>query len=290
MTNKYYLLKVWRSRGRDAAVRELKKLTDADALALLSPKAVSFPLIYALYPELKSRNYLLSGSKAVFDAVCIIAVKLEGKNMRGIPDEESLKWILMTGSEYLGSSPEQDEYDEIIDYAAALYCDNFAETEVLTQIANVIYKRNRRGLFIHDLSAALFRTADPATLRYIARQLLSQNDFDVNLTCELMGFEHPKTEAARKALYEEYSNWLGEHKDYLYVTGQYFNETSEPIHVRHDREAKALGKKIFPKDRTPVVPLNEKEYAKLLALRGDPGRPHITYYTDKNLPYCGKED
>ncbi|MDR1821112.1 MAG: hypothetical protein LBQ91_01610 [Oscillospiraceae bacterium] len=290
MTNKYYLLKVWRSRGRDAAIRELKKLTDADALAVLSPKTASFPLIYALYPELKTRNYILSGSKAIFDAVCVIAVKLEGKDMRGIPDEESLKWILMTGSEYLGSSPEQDEYDEIIDYAAALYCDNFAETEVLTQLADVIYKRNRRGLFIHDLSSALFRTADPDTLRHIARQLLSQNEFDVKLTCELMGFEYHKTANARKALYDEYTSWLKEHKDYLYITGQYFNETSEPIHVRHDREAKALGKKIFPKDRTPVVPLTENEYAQLLAMRGDPGRPHITYYIDNDLPANGKED
>ncbi len=64
---------------------------------------------------------------------------------------QTLKWIFETGKNWDGPSVGHDPYDAVIDYTVALLIIVYEDKHILKEVAGLIFKRNRRGLYFHDL-------------------------------------------------------------------------------------------------------------------------------------------
>ncbi|MDR2502710.1 MAG: hypothetical protein LBC78_05625 [Oscillospiraceae bacterium] len=278
-----YLDKYWKSRGANAlraAFGQIIRTNRKQGQQLLAAPENSFPVIYILAPVIESAKLVEALPDRVKFAM-YITLRRSGQNFRaklysdalggsvGEPPYEALKWMILTGAKWDGPSSGHDAFDAAIDLAAAYFAEKYDDPEVYSTLAETIFRRNRQGLAIHDLVWGFFHTVSLGALAYIARNLLSSNPADVDLTCELMGFEKPATQKERQALFDEYMAWLSEHRKYLYATGEYFNQTSRPFHVRHDREAKHISKEINPRDRTALTALTSEERQTLEVFRAN---------------------
>jgi hypothetical protein len=255
-----------------------------EAVSLLQDEHNSFPVLYLLAPEVERLGLAETLPERARHAM-YITLRRGGASERAElyrrtltwdenapdgtrePPYDCIAWMIRTGAAWDGPSAGHDDFDAAMDLAAAYLAEKYDEPELLAMLVELMFRRNRKGLPTHDLVWGFFRTADPGALAAIAKYLLSDDAADVELTCELMGFEKPEGARARRALYEEYTAWLAENRPYLYVTGEHFNQTSMPYHVRHDREAKFLKHEISPRDRTPKAPLTENEYRALEVFR-----------------------
>ena len=185
---------------------------------------------------------------------------------------KTLRWMLATGKGWDGPQEGHDAYDAALDYAAALLTDEFDDTAALPDIADLIFRRNRKSFYIHDLVWSFFQTLDADALKLVAVRLKSSNNKDVELAGKLLGIDisAPTDRRKRAALYDQYIRWLDENKPYLYLTGEHFQMTSQPNHLDFDREAKYLNKSISPRWRTPEDPLTEDEAECLAVFRQEP--------------------
>ncbi len=251
-----------------------------EALRLVNADALSFPVLFilredieelGLYPELSPRNLA---------AIQVCALKSKPARRFYIPTDlldadavlTTLRWMLATGKYWDGPSHEHDAYDAVMDYASALLTGTFDDKEALPHIAELIFRRNRKGYYIHDLVWSFFQAPDPDALVLVASRLKSSDPRDVELAGRLLGLELPSTLDRRRLaiLYERYLRWLEENRQYLYLTGEHFQMTSQPHHLDVDREAKYLQKAISPRDQTPAIPLTEDEMDCLNRFRQTP--------------------
>jgi hypothetical protein len=183
--------------------------------------------------------------------------------------------------------PEQghDAYDAVLDYAAALLTAVLDDKAALPDIADLIFRRNRSGVYIHDLVWAFFQTLETDALRLTALRLKSNDARDAELAGRLLHLELPlfADRRARAEVYDTYIHWLDANGPYLYLTGEHFQMTSRPNHLDVDREAKYLDKPISPRDRTPNGPLTGSELASLDAFRQMPEdeRELLAQYSQK---------
>lgn len=169
-----------------------------------------------------------------------------------------LTWMLKTGSAEDGLN---DEYDEVLDAAASLVIKTYKDNSVLPMVANMIFKRNRKGYLIHDLVWCFFQARTPDCLRLIAEYLRSSNQRDVQLARQLLHFIPDETGdgADLQKQYRNFHTWLQENNPYLYFTGENLQFSSDPKPCRVDLDAKYLCKSISPYDRKPFQPLTESE-------------------------------
>jgi len=246
---------------------------------------MSFPVLYILSEEIENNGVVGSLPNRAKHAMYIVTEKNGEKNRSAIykreiagsdqaiiePTQESLRWMILSGWDWDGPSGAQDSYDAALDAAVAFFADKYDDAEVMQKAAELMFRRNRKGLTVHDLAWGFYKTANPNALSYVARHLTSDNPSDVELTVKLMGFDDPGTKSGRRALYDEYTKWLSENKKYLYTTNEHFSSTSKPYSVRHDREAKFLDCEIDPRERAPKKPLTDAERAMLNAYRFEKG-------------------
>jgi len=270
----------WRGHGVTSLRRRFTNTVSYSrerAEALLRDDMNTFPVIYILSEDIETLGlvpalpvralqsmYLLTKKSGDTKRSALYSQALDGDTD---PGRECLVWMIKTGAEWDGPSTKLDEYDAAIDTAVAYLADTYDEPEALRIAAELMFRRNRRGLNIHDLAWGFYRTAEPDALTYIAKHLISDNEIDVELTCKLMGFDDPGTKSGRAQLLEEYLGWLSEHRPYLYATAESFNSTSKPYSIRHDREAKFLRREIEPRTRSPKKPLTTSELQVLYAHR-----------------------
>ena len=62
----------------------------------------------------------------------------------------TLRWMLATGKYWDGPSREHDAYDAVLDYTSALLTGRYDDRAALPDIVELIFRRNRKGLYIHD--------------------------------------------------------------------------------------------------------------------------------------------
>jgi hypothetical protein len=270
---------MWRTHGSAAlkstfystAVRDRER-----AARYLNDADTSFPVLFILMPELEKLGLYKELSARNLHALRVCArkqQKLEAylTHLSGEIGEDAAReyyhWMVETGIGWDGPSAGRDEFDEVIDRTAALLIAAHSDDTLLVPIAELIFRRNRRGLFIHDLVWGFFQSADAAALAVIAKYIRSKDDADTQLACELLGLNAPEGESAKREVFDSFSEWLGENRPYLYLTGEHFQATSAPRPLGRDLEAKYLHREISPKDRAPKTPLEEHELKALEQFR-----------------------
>lgn len=155
-----------------------------------------------------------------------------------------------------------DKDNEVLDRTAILLTRVHGDKTILPNIVDMIFYRNREGLFTHDLIWAFFEAKDPFSLMLIANYLGSAEDKDVILARELLdfvpGIDMTSGKNSRKQ-YIKFLYWLEENYPFLYFTGESFQRTSRPIPYVVDLEAKYLQKAVSIITGKPLAPFTEKE-------------------------------
>ena len=258
--------------------RRLAAVNRREAVRLLDDERLTFPPLFTLLPDIYDYKLTDALSPRNLAAVKICARKLSrvgrSAGRADTADDDALygalTWMFETGRDYEANGENQDDFEAVIDYAAALLVIDFEETSILPEVANLIFRRHRRGRPVHDLIWCFFQTLDSDALSRVAGNLLSQDSGDVTLSCKMLGLETPEERDRREAkhLHGDYIAWLEENRPYLYATGEHLQQTSRPKHLDVDSEAKYLGKELSPRYRAPVEPLTEREVACLHEYRG----------------------
>lgn len=267
-----YLDNMWLSGGIYRLKRTFNELAMRDrqeALRLLDDEGLTFPVLYILMHEINVHKLYTGLNRRNRTAIQICAAKIKrldiSETAADVQDGQTLyeavRWMFDTGKNWAGPNEEHDDYDAVIDYVSAILVIYFEDREALKDIAGLIFWRNRKGVFIHDLVWSFFQTLDKDALAIIAGYLLSDNQKDVQLAGKLLGLEVPvpSNRGEAKKIHRQCLNWLDDNKPYLYTTGEHFQMTSHPKHFDADKEAKYLGKEISPRYRAPVEPLTENE-------------------------------
>ncbi|MEL4106834.1 hypothetical protein AAFA46_08375 [Oscillospiraceae bacterium WX1] len=246
-----------------------------EALNQLDDDSLLFPVFFLLLRDVAAHDMSgdLNGRNAIAYGLCADKIKnLPGPRMApDAADEDALaltlRWILETGKNEPTDPILRNEFDAVIDYAAALLIIKFDDKTALPLVADLIFRRNRQGLLIHDLVWSFFQTLDTATLLHIADNLLSSNPKDAALAQKLLHVEAADPGEDKRALHRRVTDWIRENGPYLYLTGEHLQQITNPVHLRCDREAKYLNKEISPRYRAPLEPLSTAERACLSRYR-----------------------
>lgn len=217
-----------------------------------------------LYGDLSSRNIntLKTCAQILKDE------KLESKVMHlQVENQEityqSLRWMVDTGVVDDGYN---DDFDAILDSSVAILTQTYKDKAILPSVADLIFKRNRKGLLIHDLTWGFFQSKDPVTLKLVAQYLLSPEKKDVALAKSLLNYDGTigvsKNSSNRKQ-YTSYLSWLNDNYSFLYFTGESFQLTSKPTPYKVDLGSKYLCKSIFAHNKKTIVPLTKVESRRL---------------------------
>lgn len=198
---------------------------------------------------------IISGKKS--DEASEAAISLNDETVHSV-----LMWMFQTGIADDGLS---EEFDEILDITASILIKTHHEQAILPSVADLIFQRNRKDAYAHDLTWAYFQSHSPEALRHIAKKLTSNDRRDVKLACTLLNFDPDelKTLRDRQKKYSDFSTWLDENNSYLYFTNESFQLTNSPNVCGVDLEAKYLSKEISPKSRKPLSPLTAQELSSL---------------------------
>lgn len=238
------------------------------AFMLLNDERLMFPCLFILMNEIIKLELYDNLNKRNAAALKICAEKTKNQELLNAAGKVSandnteiqpvLRWMFKTGVNWDGPDEDYDTYDAIIDYIAVILIRKYKDKTILPDVAELIFRRNRKGLFIHDLVWSFFQSFDPYALRLIAKYLLSSNHNDTELACKLLHLNMPQN-LPRGKLYNDYMYWLKENSPFLYSSGEYFQSTSDPEPLKVNMEAKYLCKKISQRKKGTLEPLTEKE-------------------------------
>ncbi len=264
-----------------------------EAVLLINDKKLSFPVLFILSDDIYALDLFREMCPRNETAMRLCAYMTIPP---GLPDTTrtpadaglilmTLRWMLTTGKDWDGPYRGHDAYDAVMDYVSALLTGTYEDKTVLPDIADLIFRRNRKGLYIHDLVWSFFQTIDADALAEVAGRLKSSDRRDVELAGRLLRLDIPARPDRNNLapLYERYNRWLDENRPYLYLTGEHFQMTNKPNHLDIDREAKYLNKSISPRFRTPDVPLTVHETACLnqYRLASEDEREILASYSQK---------
>lgn len=155
-----------------------------------------------------------------------------------------------------------DEHDEFLDVSASILIKIHKDKTILPAIVDIIFFRNREGLFSHDLIWTFFQARDPYSLMLIANYLDSDDINDVKLARKLLDFVPSVDMTIEKDTKKQYMNffyWLKENYSFLHFTGESFQRTTNPVPYIVALDAKYLGRQVSILTGKPFVSLTKKE-------------------------------
>ncbi|MGI5985050.1 MAG: hypothetical protein GXY01_04040 [Clostridiales bacterium] len=244
-----------RFRGAGACrnmFRKLGKERRQNAVSLVNDGRLFFASLFILRPEIDELNLMEELSERNRTALRICEKMLEEKNLSDEPgssvplnSEELhsvLLWMFSTGAYDDGLN---DDFDQVLDTSASVLIKTHHEKTILPVMANMVFKRNQKGKYIHDLVWACFQSRDADALRIIASRLRSSAPKDAELARMLLHLPQDvplRSNYDRQNQYTSYLSWLKENDPYLYFTGESFQFCNEPVPCAVDLEAKYLCK------------------------------------------------
>ncbi|MCG8485609.1 MAG: hypothetical protein MJA31_20045 [Clostridia bacterium] len=272
LNNFSYLDRIRFSHGTNQLRTDFYQIGQRDrqeAVKLINEKRLRFYSLFALLPEIQTLDLYGDLNSRNINALKTCAQILQDKKLESkvthlhVENKEmthqALKWMVETGSEDDGYN---DDFDGVIDSSVALLTQTYQDKTVLPKAAELIFKRNKRGLLIHDLTWGFFQSKDPVTLTLVAQYLLSPEKKDVKLARNLLNYDRTigvSKNTSNRKLYASYLSWLNDNYSFLYFTGESFQLTSRPTPYRVDLGSKYLCKSIYPHNKTTIVPLTERE-------------------------------
>ncbi|MDF2672080.1 MAG: hypothetical protein K0R09_345 [Clostridiales bacterium] len=257
--------------GRDRLTDYYTKLSKKNlkmAMDLINQESLSFTALFLLQPTINALSIfenLSIRNKIGIDLINettmynepVNSIYLSPKHVQKV--YSVMKWVLETGAPDDGLS---DKFDELLDISAAVLTKEYRDWSVLPVITDMIFKRNKRGFFIHDLVWAFFESRDTKSLVLIGNKLQSEEPRDVELACKLLSFVPGIGDEYTKECDEKYStfiNWIEENIIFLRFTGESFQLTRKPIVYEINLEAKYLCKMVSIDTGETLKALNEKE-------------------------------
>lgn len=243
----------------------------AVAVNYLNEEGLTFPTLFLLsrqIDECEGRDSLNERNAAALKLCSKVRNKealscLSRGDMGGIPPRrDTLSWMFKTGASWDAPKEERESYDAAIDMSAALLVRDHGDVSILSDIVNLIFRRNRNGLLIHDLVWSFFGELDLEELKKVASYLLSGRDDDFELCCRLLNIDYEQgmlSPTHRRQLYDSYLKWLSENGPYLYLSNEHFQMTSEPRPIKVDYFAKYLKRPINSKSQAPLDPYSKEE-------------------------------
>jgi hypothetical protein len=269
--------RIRRARGADACrdvFRKSGKENRQNAVRLLNDSRLYFATLFILQPDIKELDLNQALSERNRTALSICEKIADAKNPTGgSGDSVSLNneavhfvlmWMFYTGAADDGLS---NQFDQTFDIVASVLIKTHHEKAILPVVADLIFQRNQKGSYLHDLVWVFFQARDANALRLIAGHLRSPVQKEVELARTLLNLSEDvplKTNQDKQRQYVTYLSWLRENSPYVYFTGESFQLTNSPIPCGVNQEAKYLCKNISPRSREPLVPLTESERTSLM--------------------------
>lgn len=252
--------------------RNLVKYDIHKALELVNDEKLHFSSLYVLRFEIAGfglTSHLSRRNRKALNFINGITAKRKTDTWCLIHSQNStyypvLKWILETGCTDDGLS---DRYNEILELTASMLTKYYKDSSVLPIIVDMIFKRYRKGLFIHHLAWAFFEVQNPDSLLLIANYMRSAESKDVELACKLLSFiPHIQTEGNTDMMRTYYNviYWIQENLKFLNYTGESFHHTARPLTYVISRDAKYLCKPVAAIEKRQIENFSEDE-KKLLA-------------------------
>ncbi|MFU0831379.1 MAG: DUF4132 domain-containing protein [Oscillospiraceae bacterium] len=254
--------------GIDVCKKRFQRIVQTrreSAARMLNSADLRFPTLFALKTEIEKAELTPKLNEKIQAALQICNTVLEENKAVpgcGIPysDENvhaAFLWIFLTGAENDGLS---NDYDEILDLSASVLTRRYREKSILPVLAKLIFRRNRKKGYLHDLIWAFFQAHDPASLKYIAPYLRSSNARDRELARLLLHLpDVEENSKSRENQYRNFMNWLRENNSYLYFTGESLQSSNQPQICNLDLGARYLCKQISPRKHKPLEPLSKQE-------------------------------
>lgn len=240
-------LDLLRRRHGDEAVRnafyDLCSQDSEQAAQLLNAEHLKFPTLFVLHAEIEKFALHDKLNQRNTDALnlCGCLCNLETAMQRdfGLDDAPTLRWMLATGydEDDLG-----ENYDEVLDYISILLAREHHDRTVLPYLCEMVFLKNRRGLYTYDAIWALFESQDPSVLTMVADRLESSNRHDVELARRLLGFIpcFDNNLASPAAQHKCAQKWLKSNRKWLHYTGESNQAGSNPYRYEVSLEAKYL--------------------------------------------------
>ncbi len=229
---------------------QLAKANKKEALNLINDENLHFTSLFVLIPEIEELELFQELNIRNKIALKITSeISLSKKNILDVEYQSFdyiqavhsvLKWMLETGCINDGLN---NKYDEILDKTAIFLIKIYRDKTVLPIIAEMIFRRYKKGLLIHDLVWAFFESRDPISLSIISERLQSKDLEDEELAQELLSFVpgigmRENIDIKKQYLY--FRDWFGKNNLFLHFTGESFQQTQSPVIYRVVLEAKYL--------------------------------------------------
>lgn len=269
--------RIRRSQGIDACRNtfgRMGKERRQNAVRLVNDGGLFFASLFILQPEIEELNLKEELSERNRIALSLCNRILSEKNSAGGPDlmislnseevHHVLLWMFNTGAADDGLS---NDFDQVLDIVASVLMKTHHEKTILPVLTDMIFKRNQKGRYIHDLVWACFQTHDANALRFIAGYLRSPAAKDVDLASMLLHLPQDvplRSFSDRQKQYVSYLSWLKENEPYLYFTGESLQFTNNPSPCSVDLEAKYLCKAGGMRGRKQPAPLTDTERESLM--------------------------
>lgn len=246
---------------------ELLVNSNEKAVELLNEDNLQYCTLYVLQHELETfdiKERLNERNRTALRITNAIAARnseavgimTKGHNLHTLA---VLKWMLGTGCMDDGLS---GGYEAVMEQTAILLSRTYRDTELLDKIEEMIFTRNRKGLFVHYLIWALFEARSIYCLVLLANRLLSPVKSDVELAKRLLCFIPAIAEnngVEGMTLHREAADWILENQHFLYYTGESLHQTGNPRHYDLSREAKYLCSPVSIEDGSFLRPAGENE-------------------------------
>ncbi|XOQ47344.1 MAG: DUF1524 domain-containing protein [Eubacteriales bacterium] len=253
--------------------RTMEKEKPKSTLRILNDAGLHFATLFILRPEIVERNLFHELNERNRIALRFCDKILPEKMLADVPGiplainneafHASLLWILRTGAPDDGLS---EDFDRMLDASAAVLIKKCCEKLVLPIVAELIFNRNQKGSYYHDLVWAFFSSRDVYALRLVAERLRSNNPKDTALACQLLHLPQDtplETREDRQKQYARYLSWLNENQRYLCFTGESLMQTNCPSPCNVNLEAKYLCKQIPTRKKELLSAFSEPEQAAL---------------------------
>ena len=177
-----------------SAFRKICNNQNKEAARLINDNKLSFASLFVLLPEIEEFNLYHDLNQRNIAAVKISAKVLKDKNITlhfdnldiNKTDIPYMEWMLKSGAKDDGLSK---DFDKVLDAAALLLIITYKNKKIMPLVIDMIFKRNRKGAYIHDLVWALYNSHDLSAFKTIARYLYSENKKDIELGCKLLDLE-----------------------------------------------------------------------------------------------------
>ncbi|OPZ87595.1 MAG: hypothetical protein BWY74_03364 [Firmicutes bacterium ADurb.Bin419] len=242
------------SRGSHELSEYFIKLVRSDtakAIRLINEDHISFPSLFLLKPQIDRTpvsRYLNNRNKNALMLTDAITSKnfwrfSHVSRIIGNDTPSILKWMLVSGKDENGLI---SRYDEILDSCALILVREYRDNSILPVVKEIIYDRNRKGLFDHDMIWAFFESRDPNCIMMLAEGLNSSDIKDIELSKKLLRFI-PGINNNNSPEDMQYINifyWLRDNYPFLYYTGECFQQKPDPSPFEVSLPAKYLYKKV----------------------------------------------